>query len=494
MDRHFSYWGFVLTQKSPSPAARRLSRWVAAAVVAAMVLVAGPAVLASAQTRIGLNGARPSEWPIVDSLLAGAGFTQEAWLPFALHVGENWLPGTTPVAVDYPAQLGILSGPFALTVDQSTEIGRQNLHATILEQLEKDGEPVVVAGLSEGTLVIDRELEYLRTAPDAPPAGDITFYVFGDMRRGLGEMYLRGVTIPFVGQTFDPVPESQYDTVVVNEQWDGWANPPDRPWNLLAVANAVIGAFITLDEFNDHTHSSLAGMSDAVLVSQTTNSLGGTTSTYMIPRQQLPITRVLRQLNVPDQFVDEIDKLLMPLIATGYSSMTPAFGPRIEQGRLVWTPPAPAPQPDSTETAAVTPAKDSAGESRTADADRRTEKRRVESPEAQTDLTAPATTAGSVEADYAELDQAPEEVFESATKRPRRGGHVADVRTPREAGTDTASDRRARPDRIRASAGTDRTDEASAPSDTGDSRADREATRAGAAAGDSKRPGSHEGS
>lgn len=459
-----------------------------------MALVAGPAVLASAQTRIGLNGARPSEWPIVDSLLAGAGFTQEAWLPFALHVGENWLPGTTPVAVDYPAQLGILSGPFALTVDQSTEIGRQNLHATILEQLEK-GEPVVVAGLSEGTLVIDRELEYLRTAADAPDADDITFHVFGDMRRGLGEMYLRGVTIPFVGQTFGPVPESQYDVVVVNEQWDGWANPPDRPWNLLAVTNAVIGAFITLDGFNDHSHSSLASMADAVLVSQTTNSLGGTTTTYMIPRQQLPITRVLRQMNVPDPFVDELDKLLMPLIATGYSSMTPDLGPRIEQGRLVWTPP--APQPVSfTKPGAVTPevieAKTAGPAKDAADADPGTEDLLTEAaPEPET-ATDPAVTTGSVDADDTEVQVGPADTGETTTQHHERPSKVVDVRT-RDAATETKSDRRSRPDRVRASVGSYRTGDPSGRSDSGDSGADRDRTRAGAAAGDSKRPGNHGG-
>ena len=48
--------------------------------------------------------------------------------------------------------------------------------------------------------------------------------------------------LPIIGVTLDPVPETRYDTVVVYSQWDGWANPPDRPWNLLAVLNAVISA------------------------------------------------------------------------------------------------------------------------------------------------------------------------------------------------------------------------------------------------------------
>jgi hypothetical protein len=266
--------------------------------------------------------------------------TQEGWLAFASQVGENWLPGTTPVPVDHPGALGVVSGPGALTADQSAAVGRQMLHDIILREL-KEGSPVAVAGLSEGTLVIDQELAYLAKDPKAPPAQDITFYVFGDMLRGLGQTYLPGVTIPFIGQTFGPVPQSQYHTVVVNEQWDGWANPPDRPWNLLAVVNAIMGAVYTVNGSNDHSQTSLDSVSDAVLESETTNSLGGKTTTYLVPRAELPITRPLLQLGVPRLIVDEIDKLLTPLILTGYSSVTPQWGPHIERGQLVFTNPPP---------------------------------------------------------------------------------------------------------------------------------------------------------
>ncbi|KAA0097945.1 PE-PPE domain-containing protein [Mycolicibacterium sp. P1-18] len=324
-------------------------RSLAAALLAAAVAVTAPGALASAQTRIGLNGGRPTEWPILSNVLASQGLTQEGWLDFASRVGENWLPGTDSVPLNYPGQLGIVSGPNALTADQSTALGQQLLHALILDQLKK-GEPVAVAGLSEGTLVIDRELAYLQSLKeeDAPSRDALTFYVFGDMLRGLGQMYLPGVTIPFIGQTFGPVPETRYDTVVVNEEWDGWANPPDRPWNPLAVLNAVMGAVYTVNGSNDHSQTSLDSVDDAVLVSQVKSSLGGTTSTYIVPRTQLPITRPLLQLGVPRWVVDEIDKMLMPLIRAGYSYMTPELGPRIDRGQLTFTPPTPPELPATT--------------------------------------------------------------------------------------------------------------------------------------------------
>jgi hypothetical protein len=322
---------------------KRGRRSLAAVVVAAALAVAAPGALASAQTRIGVNGGRPTEWPILSDILASQGLTKQGWLDFGLRVGENWLPDTkgNSVALDYPGQLGLVSGPGALTTDQSTKLGQKLLHELILDELDK-GEPVAVAGISEGTLVIERELAYLQSLSDdeAPSRDVLTFYVFGDMLRGLGQMYLPGVTIPFFGETFHPVPETRYDTVVVNEEWDGWANPPDRPWNPLAVINAVMGAVYTVNGKNDHSQTALDSMDDAVLVSQVTSkTLGGTTSTYVVPRTQLPITRPLLQLGVPRKVVDEIDKMLMPLIRAGYSYMTPNLGPRVDHGQLVFTPP-----------------------------------------------------------------------------------------------------------------------------------------------------------
>lgn len=327
---------------------RRGRRSLAAVVLAAALAVAAPGALASAQTRIGVNGGRPTEWPILSDILASQGLTKQGWLDFGLRVGENWLPDTKgkSVALDYPGQLGLVSGPGALTTDQSTKLGQKLLHQLILNELDK-GEPVAVAGISEGTLVIERELAYLQSLSDdeAPSRDVLTFYVFGDMLRGLGQMYLPGVTIPFFGETFHPVPETRYDTVVVNEEWDGWANPPDRPWNPLAVINAVMGAVYTVNGKNDHSQTALDSMDDAVLVSQVkSQTLGGTTSTYVVPRTQLPITRPLLQLGVPRKVVDEIDKMLMPLIRAGYSYMTPNLGPRVDHGQLVFTPPPPPPQ------------------------------------------------------------------------------------------------------------------------------------------------------
>lgn len=55
------------------------------------------------------------------------------------------------------------------------------------------------------------------------------------------------------------------------------------------------------------------------MLSQTTNSRNATTTVYLVPTNQLPLTMPLRQLDIPDPLVDRIDTVLRPVIDAGYS-------------------------------------------------------------------------------------------------------------------------------------------------------------------------------
>lgn len=52
------------------------------------------------------------------------------------------------------------------------------------------------------------------------------------------------IPIPFIEYTMPQQVDSQYDTNHVVTAYDGFSDFPDRPDNLLAVANAAIGAAI----------------------------------------------------------------------------------------------------------------------------------------------------------------------------------------------------------------------------------------------------------
>jgi hypothetical protein len=276
----------------------------------------------SGGTRITVPGAAPG-------LLTGHE-TPQQYAAINAAIGENWFPGTTPEVVNYPATAGVASGLMAPTANQSIAIGQRALNADILSAVAT-GQPVVVTGLSEGTVVIDAEEAYLATAPNAPPPNMVTFVEFANPQRGLADTYFHaGVTIPGAGYTVHDAPVSQYNTTVVYRQYDGWANPPDRPWHLLADLNAVAGANYL------HTPTGLASPSQAVEVSSVTDSLGGTTTTYMIPTATLPMLIPLQHMGVPSPIVGALNSVLTPIVNEGYSQFDPNGGPYFSQGNLVW--------------------------------------------------------------------------------------------------------------------------------------------------------------
>jgi PPE-repeat protein len=76
-------------------------------------------------------------------------------------------------------------------------------------------------------------------------------------------------------------------------------------------------------------------LSQAVEVSSVTNSLGGTTTTYMIPTATLPLLTPLQQIGVPAPILNGLNQLLTPIVNEGYSQYDPSGGPYFSHGNLV---------------------------------------------------------------------------------------------------------------------------------------------------------------
>jgi hypothetical protein len=286
--------------------------------------------LARADTRITVPGASPDfQSPLYWDI---TGFTAQDYAQLNPEIGENWLPGTTPEVVDYPASIGVLSGSLdAPDANTSIAIGQAQLDSDIMSAVaNSNGSPVDIAGLSMGTIVIDRELAYLATDPTAPPASDLQFVEFSNPELSLADIYLGvGTTVPVANYTVGDLPDTQYDVSVVFGQYDFWGDTPDRPWDLLAWVNSLFGALYY------HGPTSLASLSDAVELSSVTDSLGGVITTYMVPSPILPMLLPLEQIGVPTQIVDDLNSVLQPIVNDGYSSLTPDAGPYFSEGSLV---------------------------------------------------------------------------------------------------------------------------------------------------------------
>jgi hypothetical protein len=223
--------------------------------------------------------------------------------------------GDTRVSVEWPAQAWPLTGLTSLTMGQSVAIGIEQLE----DAIDESSGPTVVLGISQGSLVVDAVQR--RLAANGTNS-QLTFVTIADMNRGNGIFtHFRGVYIPILDYTPQPEPVTPYDTIVVAKEYDGWADFPDRPWNLLATLNAIAGSGIVPGFAGVHDATVSADLSQVPPknITTTVNSQGGTTTSYLVPTRDLPLLQPLRDWGVPKPVVDAVNQLFKPVVDAGYS-------------------------------------------------------------------------------------------------------------------------------------------------------------------------------
>jgi hypothetical protein len=232
------------------------------------------------------------------------------------HVLARLFPGLGPqidkVDHDFPG-VG-LDGP---SVGQSVDVGVDNLDAAI----RNTGRPGTAIGLSEGGFVVDGEQSRLATAPDAPPPNALNFATFGDPigRHAFGQSFLRatfpvGSVVPALDYTMPPQYESQYDTNRFVAAYDSIADFPDRPDNIFAFANTLMGLA------TGHTAVAFtnASMVPSGNIRTTINSRGAKDTTIMVPQKHLPLVMPLKYIGIPEDTLNKLDAILIPRVNAGY--------------------------------------------------------------------------------------------------------------------------------------------------------------------------------
>jgi hypothetical protein len=235
-------------------------------------------------------------------------------------------PGAIPQPLGYPAQLYPLHGAHQGFLDDSEQQGQKILDAAIKTQLA-DGHHVVVWGTSQSATVETLEMRHLASLPpDEQPSPDqLAFVNYGDPNLPNGGMLDRfdapgvpdNLTLPSLGITFNgPTPaDTPYPTVIYTGEYDGFADFPRYPLNLLADLNALIG----IPFVHDHGSSKPASLIDTAFQLETSPGYDGDTTYYLVPTPDLPLLEPLRAVPVVgNPLADLLQPDLTVLVNLGY--------------------------------------------------------------------------------------------------------------------------------------------------------------------------------
>jgi hypothetical protein len=168
--------------------------------------------------------------------------------------------------------------------------------------------PFVIYGYSQSATIATLEKRTL-AAEQNPPV--TSFLLLENPNRPNGGILARapGLTIPILGVTFSgPTPtDTAFPTIDVARQYDGIADAPQNPLDLLSDINAVFG-YVYL-----HGSAPSLSLSNAQFQGQY-----GDTSYYLYPTQLLPMLMPLAQLGVPSPILAGLDAPLRVLVEAGY--------------------------------------------------------------------------------------------------------------------------------------------------------------------------------
>ena len=217
-----------------------------------------------------------------------------------------------------------LSGLFDLTIGQSLQAGVADLETAMAKHGNDD---LVIFGYSQGAVVANLEKRKLAEQyPAGTEAPDIDFVLLADGNLPNGGLLARfpGLYIPILDLPFNgPAPtDTQFDTVVINRQYDGFADFPLYPLNLIADVNAVLGfIYVHLYGFD----VSLAAPDPTKLPSY--QGTYGDTSYYFFETEDLPLFGPLRTVGVPESVIDVVEPVFREIVELGYDRSIPPWQP-----------------------------------------------------------------------------------------------------------------------------------------------------------------------
>jgi hypothetical protein len=215
-----------------------------------------------------------------------------------------------------PEGLYPVTGVKSLPIDTSTAQGEQILYSTIMGQInggDVDADhPVVVFGFSQSSNISSLVMSQL--AEQGVPTEDVRFVLVGDPSNPNGGLEVTADTA---------TPSNLYPTDIYTNEYDGFADFPRYPINVLSDLNAVLGIL-----YQHATYAVLTPEQIASAVQLPTSMADTLTNYYMIPAETLPLLAPLQLLPVIGQpLYDLLEPDMRILVNLGYGSIEHGWAP-----------------------------------------------------------------------------------------------------------------------------------------------------------------------
>ncbi|MCW2662868.1 MAG: hypothetical protein JWP83_4020 [Mycobacterium sp.] len=228
------------------------------------------------------------------------------------------------VALFTPEQLYPLTGVKSLPLNTSVQEGVTILDNTLYSTIHGQGQTVTVFGISQSAIISSLEMQNLANGTslfgaNPPNVNQLNFVLAGNEVNPNGGLLSRfpNLSLPALGLDFYPGMNANTPYHVANYtlEYDGFADFPRYPINLLADLNAVAGIVFVHPTYLDLTTTQV----NSAIQLPTSPGYAGNTTYYMIHTADLPLLKPLDAIPVIGKpLVDLIQPDLKVLVNLGY--------------------------------------------------------------------------------------------------------------------------------------------------------------------------------
>ena len=310
---------------------------------------------ADAQALLGIGGApagNPVLSPITDPhfnsaiVIGGSGNPipsqtfVDGVLKWATQGGFTW-PAANVQALFTPENLYPLTGVKSLTLAASVNEGVQILDSAIKQQIATNGS-VLVQGYSQSAIISSLEMRNLLNPalnPTPPTGPQLGFNLLGDPMNPNGGLLARfpGLNLASIGLNFYGATPANtpWTTNIYSLEYDGFADFPRYPINIVSDLNAVAGIVFVHPDY-PHLDPSTLPPGDIVKLGVSADYTGtlANTTYWMVHTENLPLLDPLRLIpGVGNPLADLLQPDMKVIVNLGYGdpnygySTTPANVP-----------------------------------------------------------------------------------------------------------------------------------------------------------------------